>query len=66
MTSDSMWRQAIRVMWVPRHEEIAAVAYAKYLQRQQRPSADATRDWLEAEADLRQTTARLNASHTAW
>jgi hypothetical protein len=44
-------------MLVPRHEDIASVAYAKYLQRQQRPFADAMRDWLEAEAELRQNTA---------
>ena len=60
----SLWRQAVGSDAPPlpvRHEEIAALAYAKYLNRQDwRGAVD---HWLEAERELRcEKAARIAAA----
>jgi hypothetical protein len=54
----SMWRQATGAQPPAdtqniRAEDIAALAYAKFLQRQFGAPRDPMHDWLEAEAELR-------------
>jgi hypothetical protein len=68
----SMWRQAggdiIGNHPSVRPEDIAALAYAKYLQRCQAGVHDPERDWLEAEAELLQRIGQLtpgNGIHSA-
>ena len=67
MKFESMWRQAVHVMTqpdtVPHQDDIAALAYAKYLERGQGPCADPTGDWLEAEAELRRTRRARHLDH---
>ena len=60
----SLWRQAVGSDVPPlpvRHEEIAALAYAKYLNR--RDWRGAVDHWLEAERELRcEKVARIAAA----